>query len=169
VEVKFEDLLGQHIADWQGKEGDGEIIIVTVEGNTYRMHHSQDCCEYVYVESIVGDWSDLILLPLLKAEVVTHGDVNPPEITKVFDYQDSFTWTFYKLATARGYVDIRWYGSSNGYYSEGVDFNLVSGPGVSVQQQMDAALCAQQAQEKAEREKPRPLPPMPDNIMEQWK
>ena len=168
MEAKFEDLLGQHITDWQGKEGDDEITIVTVEGNTYRMWHNQGCCEGVYVDSIVGDWSDLILLPLLKAEEVCHLNTNPPGVT-VPDYQDSYTWTFYKLATARGYVDIRWYGSSNGYYSERVDFQLVSGPGVNVGQQMDVALRAQQKQEKAEREKPRPLPPMSDNIMEQWK
>lgn len=100
--------------------GDEEIIFVTTEGETYKMFHSQDCCETVFIEDISGDLSDLVGSPILQAEEVDSGDAAP-----LSDWDESFTWTFYKLATIKGGVTIRWYGSSNGYYSERVDFALV--------------------------------------------
>jgi hypothetical protein len=99
-----------------------EIRFYTKEGRVYLMHHQQDCCESVSVEDIVGDLDDLIGSPVITASEDTSND-NPNDITK--EYQDCFTWTFYNIATQKGHVTIRWYGESNGYYSERVDFEDV--------------------------------------------
>lgn len=119
--MKFEDLKGKTLAMVENK-GD-EVLFVSVDGEQYKLYHSQDCCESVTVEDVCGDLSDLIGSPILQAEEVT-SDTNPDGVT--MEYQDSFTWTFYKLATVKGYVTIRWYGESNGYYSESVDFERVA-------------------------------------------
>lgn len=118
---KFEDLKGKVLVNVRNI-GDEEFIFTTVNGEVYKQYHDQDCCESVTIEDICGDLKDLIGDPLLIAEEVKHEpDVNPEGVpSKV--YQDSFTWTFYKLGTRKGCVTVRWYGESNGYYSESVDF-----------------------------------------------
>lgn len=99
------------------KSSNKEIRFFTEDGEEFLMYHEQDCCEDVSIDDINGDLKDLIGNPITMAEEVTSTD-NPPGIIK--EDQDSFTWTFYKLATIKGYVNIRWYGESNGYYSESV-------------------------------------------------
>ena len=108
------DLLGQTLSEVKVVEQD--IILFTLTtGEIYEMGHDQECCEQVYIESIVGDLQDLVGHPILLAEESTSEDENTRE--------ERQQWTFYKLATIKGYVDIRWNGSSNGYYSVSVDFN----------------------------------------------
>ena len=115
--VYFNELLGKVISEIHA---DNDSIDFRCEDGTYyRMFHYQDCCESVSIEDINGDLEDLIGSPILQAEEETSNE-NPEDYVKE-DYQESFTWTFYKLATIKGYVTIRWYGSSNGYYSESVD------------------------------------------------
>lgn len=98
--------------------GRDEILFVTAEGETYKLYHEQDCCEYVEIEDVVGDLQDLVGSEILVAEEVTG---TTPKGFRESDHE-SHTWTFYKFATIKGYVDIRWFGSSNGYYSESVNF-----------------------------------------------
>lgn len=115
--VDFSELVGKTLINVVVSSGNAQIDFITDTGDTYQMYHEQDCCESVNIEDIVGDLSDLIGTPITMAEEVDSEDPGPQS-----DYEESYTWTFYKLATIKGYVDIRWYGSSNGYYSEGVDF-----------------------------------------------
>ena len=106
--VKISDMLGLvFVSVYQ----DGDELIFKTDNETFRFFHYQDCCESVYIESIVGDLEDLIGVPLLLAEESTMDDPNA---------SDYGMWTFYKFATRKGYVDVRWNGSSNGYYSVSV-------------------------------------------------
>ena len=125
----FEELVGHTLLAVENLED--EVLRFTIEdGSEYAMHHYQSCCERVTIEDICGDLNDLIGAPILLAEEVTStggwgwvdGD---PKMDDNPRGAASYTWTFYKLATIKGSVDIRWYGSSNGYYSESVSFDEV--------------------------------------------
>jgi hypothetical protein len=96
-----------------------EVRMECDDGKVYLMRHDQSCCESVQCEDIVGDTGDLIGNPILLAEEVTSSD-NPKDAVDVCN--GTFLWTFYKIATIKGSITIRWYGTSNGYYSEEVDF-----------------------------------------------
>lgn len=106
--IKIEDMLNKVFVSVVNE--DDELIFST-EKEVYKFFHSQDCCENVYLESVVGDLEDLIGEPLLLAEESTKENEDASEYGM---------WTFYKFATRKGYVDVRWNGSSNGYYSVGV-------------------------------------------------
>ena len=115
---EFEDLLGRTLYK---AESDGEALTLYLSNTNYvRFQHHQDCCEHVYIEDICGDLNDLVGSPLLEAEEVSDYNAGP-----LVDYEESHTWTFYKFATRKGFVTVRWYGSSNGYYSESVSVDIV--------------------------------------------
>jgi len=113
-----------------------EIIFVCENGDRYKLYHDQDCCESVTIDDIVGDLLDLVGAPILKAEEINSDDFTEKylasftlkneygsEVNSDGDYKpESVTFTFFKLATIKGYVDIKFHGESNGYYSESADF-----------------------------------------------
>lgn len=122
IDCYFSELVGKTLKSvtvGAGNEGE-EIRFICEDGTTYIQYHRQNCCESVYIDDIEGDLNDLVGSTILVAEESTNWD-NPKR-----DGEESFTWTFYKLATVKGYVTIRWYGSSNGYYSESVYFKQIA-------------------------------------------
>ena len=95
------------------------LTFACADGSKYYMRHRQDGGEAVYLDDSCGDLEWLIGTPILSAEESASND-NPKSIT-----DESATWTFYRITTVKGTIVLRWYGSSNGYYSEAVSFDEV--------------------------------------------
>ena len=113
-----EKLIGKTIKEIYGAEKySDEITFITECGEVWKMYHDQSCCEQVSVEDVVGDVDDLVGSPILVCEESTNSTLPP-----LNELDESYTWTFYKIDTINGWVDIRWYGESNGNYSEDVTF-----------------------------------------------
>jgi hypothetical protein len=111
------------------------VVLETTDGEKWVMFHAQDCCEDVILAEVIGSVDDLIGAPLLLAEERSSGSqygsgVGVPTplkdrlCTKDEEDYGSHTWTFYEFRTYKGAVTFRWYGLSNGYYSEKVEVAL---------------------------------------------
>jgi hypothetical protein len=120
--MDFSALKGKTLKEITGLEKGSETVRFHCEdGSEFSLTYYQDCCASCSVEDICGDPKDLIGSEILLAECVENQNENP-EGVPVPESQDSFTWAFYKLSTIKGSVTIRWYGESNGYYSETATF-----------------------------------------------
>lgn len=120
-----DELHGLTLTKIENDEDGAELIFFVSGGRVFKLFHEQDCCESVSIDDIEGDLHDLIGEPLTLAEEVsgtTHNELEAeaPLPSLCGDY--SYTWTFYRFATRKGRVTVRWFGTSNGYYSERVTF-----------------------------------------------
>lgn len=106
----FEKVIGLSV-------GSEEVDFHCKSGVVVKMFHDQECCECVSIESIDNEEDIYTDTDFCEIEEVTNSGSD--------DNYDSFTWTFYKIRTNKGYSTIRWLGESNGYYSESVDFRIV--------------------------------------------
>jgi hypothetical protein len=122
---KMKMLIGQTIIKFVGKKGSDEIVLSLADRRKFKMCHVQSCYETVLVEDICGDIADLIGSPLVQAEETTNRKYKKGY--KRDATYDSRTWTFYRFATAKGAVTIRWLGESTGPYSETVDLGWKRG------------------------------------------
>jgi len=117
--INISELVGKTIVSIEGAEKDNdEIIFICEDGSVYKMYHKQSCCESVYIEDVCGNTVDMIGTPILFAEDVS----NTCDKEQLEENHDYYTWTWYKLATEKGWLSIRWYGTSNGCYAEDADF-----------------------------------------------
>lgn len=121
--ISFDSLVGKTIQKIEILNHNGTVRITTDDGE-YLMEHDQDCCECVEVQDADSyDFESVCGTPVLLAEETTLDAIpGRPDKGEVYD---SGTWTFYKIETVKGSLNIRWLGESNGYYSERVDFRKV--------------------------------------------
>ncbi len=128
----FEELKGKTFTKIDGLERNSEQIkFFCSDGSEFRLTYYQDCCASCSIEDINGEVEDLLNCRVLLAEEVSSDKpdlieqvkrrLNKKDDDNYFS-EDSETWTFYKLSTIKGFMTIRWYGSSNGYYSETATF-----------------------------------------------
>lgn len=117
-QMEISEFVGKTFTLIKGCVSQNDSIEFYTDSEVIKMYHSQDCCESVYLDDVVGDPNDLIGTPIVEAYQEDSTNVPVKD-----DYEDSFTWTFYRLRTVKGTVTLKWYGSSNGYYSESVDID----------------------------------------------
>ena len=110
--------------DKSGPDNGDRILFESTDGTQWEMVYEPDCCAGCDIEDIVGELEDLVGAPIAMAEESANSD-NPKQYAGGYT-DESSTWTFYKFAIMKGYVTIRWYGSSNGYYSESASFRRVA-------------------------------------------
>ena len=119
----LEALVGQTLRSAEKRDDErwGDILALTTQdGYLVELYHEQDCCESVDIEDIAGDLDDLVGAQLVLCEESTSWKTDPaPEHP-----DNSWTWSFYKFATNKGHVTVRWLGESNGYYSETVNVRV---------------------------------------------
>lgn len=109
----LEHIIGKFVSEIA--ENNYSIHIKFDDGSAVIFYHEQSCCESVEVEDVNGDWIDLVGAHLLVAESrsSSHNKNTYPDGEE--------KWTFYTFRGVKGSVDVRWFGTSNGYYSVEVD------------------------------------------------
>mgnify|MGYP001198372520 CR=1 FL=1 len=119
----FEDMIGKKFDKvFQHTSPSGEDFMIFEKDGLpeFIFYHAQDCCESVYIEDVEGDLSDLSSGVIIEAEEYS-------KEVECDEYGEHTTYTFYKFSSTKGGVNIRWCGSSNGYYSERVDLFSLKG------------------------------------------
>lgn len=148
---EFANMIGRTMVVAKGDVGEDIMVFRSDDGWQFSFYHNQDCSESVSIEDVCGDLEDLVGAPILIAEEVSSQE-REERLTRMSDLAtfnvedleheqkacergepmigrelpvvnaESYTWTFYRFATVKGYVTVRWLGVSNGYYSESVSY-----------------------------------------------
>ena len=105
----IDELVGKVV---RGLAYNDEYFQILTDDYFYIFYHEYSCCESVWLTQVDGISDKIIGSRIVIAEEVTDSKSVAG---------GSITWSFYKIGTNKGMIDLRWQGESNGYYSETVD------------------------------------------------
>lgn len=118
----FELLKGRTIVEVVGlKKQEESVVLKLNDKSELEFYHEQRCCESVWLEDFEFSGKSIVGAKILDVILVSEERDNAD--------LGSMTWTFYKIQTDKGELFMRWYGESNGYYSEDVDIKYTSPDG----------------------------------------
>lgn len=120
----YTEFSGKTIEEIRGcKKHSDEVTIKFTDGSCLKFYHRQDCCESVLLEDFDTEPEYLINTNIVSIEerISRSGEGIKP----LNDWDESYTWSFYVIKTSSSTMVLRWYGESNGWYSETVDIDYL--------------------------------------------
>lgn len=121
----YTEFSGKTIQEIRGCEKHSdEVTIIFTDGSCLKFYHRQDCCETVLLEDFDATPEDLVNAKIISIEErISYSNEN--EIKPLNTWDKSYTWSFYVIKTSKFTMTMRWYGESNGWYSETVDIDYL--------------------------------------------
>jgi len=106
----MEHLVGKRIAQLWVNADESELLFIHPDGSMTAYQTWGDCCSETWFADITG------YAALINATVITAEDVEMADIDDERSRQEHDSCYGVKLTTDKGYVDIVYRNSSNGYY-----------------------------------------------------
>lgn len=117
--MNVESIIGETLTYVDIDDSNEQILLTTKSGKQIRIYHSQDCCESVHIEDTHGSWHDLLGKVIIDATHEEDRENDPPK------NEESWTRTTLTFKVNDATVINKWIGTSNGYYSESVNFEEI--------------------------------------------
>lgn len=120
----YSEFSGKTIQEIRGcKKHSDEVTIIFTDGSCLKFYHRQDCCETILLEDydITPEWLIDSKIISVEERISRSGEGIKP----LNNWAESYTWSFYAIKTSSSTMVLRWYGESNGWYSETVDIDYL--------------------------------------------
>ena len=99
------------------------LVVITTSQGQFTVDHEQECCESVQL------YRTDICAASINEEIIEASEEflnEHPPFYKPSEYEESFTWSVYKIHTKSGISTLYFLGESNGYYCESTSVSKIA-------------------------------------------